>query len=1731
MATKESFRRQINRFHFGRVYKLVTFAVVLTMVINAILPAASVFALPTEQTGASEIAGASPLSGKGQVNLPGPMGTAVNTFNGNLFYQHPGFYFPHSLPVDTRLTYNSLRGNFASSLGYYGWQFTYDISYRVDENLDVTIVWGDGREVRFDSPYRALTSVFIAKQETLVPDGTDFAAPPGVRDVLRSYEPGKFVLTTPDQTTYYFDSARHHRVTRIQHPSGQALVFQYNSAGLLDTLQHTFGQKVKFLYSTVNDVPTLTAMIDITGTLHRFIFFAYDGSGNLSQITNPELAKTRFTYDAGHKMTGITDPKNNKLTINYTGHWVRDLVTPLSTRSISHRDDNILGRTYTGHTLIVMDRRHTTVVDVVSGRSQRTVYNYDSRGRLTNSENALGNIQYIEWDDKDNAVQFTDELGRITTYTHDERGNVLTVTDPWLRTNTFTYHPEFNHLTSVRDGNGFYTSYNYDGRGNLIRSDLPNGGIQRFAYDSFGNVISDTTPVGDTFSYAYDGYGYLSGITDPLGQSSTFVNDHRGNILLGTDANTNTLTSQYDNLDRILSSTNGENNKTTFGYDARGNLIEFTDPNGNGYQYDYDALERLSSVTDPLGRVTWYEYDERDNLISSTDANGHTTTYSYDLMERLHTKTNPLGQTTSYLYDAVGNMSQRTDANGESTVFSYGANDLLSAINYPGSDYDVNFTSFDGADNLLRQTSPAADIDYRYDQVDLITQVGVSVSSLFTRTTYYSYDNMGRRSTMTDPDGGLTNYTYNLRGDLESITDPDGNLTSFDYDPAGRLERQNNANGTYALYTYDDADRLVTLNNHKSNGVLISGYSYTYDDAGNCVEMVEAAIGTTSYDYDALNQLLEVIYPDGRSVDYTYDAVGNRLNSIDSLMGETIYEYDEANQLIYQHTPTQTITYSYDNNGNLLSKQDASGVASYTYDYENHLANIGYPDGQSEQFFAYPGQTGLQLKSGSNGVIDTYYFHDLQNTLLETDAAGITVARYTAGLGYDDWVSMKRDGVNYAYHPDGLGSIIGLTDGGENVVAAYRYDAFGNMLEDSGGIVNPYRYTGRAYETKSGLYYYRARFYDPTTGRFTSPDPVNGSISYPHIRHPFIYALNNPFGYTDPTGEAVVTIVVGAIILGGSIFFMLKKLWNMGNQTQQKMTNTAIARRQITNKNTRNVGNLANAVARQQVKNNRRRVGDLAHGTEEGFKAMGKVATAAFPKLEIPSEMNSQVLELYEDAKKVKDVADKAAAAGGAAGKFFGPKSQVMSFNPDPAADGAGQGFDPGSPSDGSSSGGYAGDAPPEEQYYEPPPRLPDHQDDTFSVASRQFPSPGSTGLTTSNALPLWFPQSNPETTNLETTTLGSVLPAYRRSPRIAVFWNGFAEEAAAFLTALGEPFDTLDPDFAPAIAATYPVLLIPSAGLIGLYGSTSLRSRLEDYVNQGGVILVSTQQHGYEFSALPGNLGGYGWQEDQSCFDAAVRFPQYHQALSSFQQESLDLLVDGYFSAFPENAITLLERDKNGYPAALLYPHGGGYVMATTVYADWGSSNYQYSRHDYQVWRDLVAWSTLGALEGYDHSFPDFAPAEQVTGTVQMLNLTGQEAAAVRLVTLDPYKNIAGEQTITTTVTAGVPSSLPFTTTAASPLGVWAVDYVLLDGDGYAIQDQAIGAAFIVSDPAESIGANRNWDFWITSPTENFINGSTGEFTIHARNRTAGPIDNVGFQYYFPHHGAEHRPGIKNGF
>jgi RHS repeat-associated protein len=201
-----------------------------------------------------------------------------------------------------------------------------------------------------------------------------------------------------------------------------------------------------------------------------------------------------------------------------------------------------------------------------------------------------------------------------------------------------------------------------------------------------------------------------------------------------------------------------------------------------------------------------------------------------------------------------------------------------------------------------------------------------------------------------------------------------------------------------------------------------------------------------------------------------------------------------------------------DNNGNTLTKVAGSNTTTYAWDYENRLSSVTLPAGGGTVSFKYDPFGRRIYKSSSGGT--SVYAYDGDNLVEETNAAGTVVARYSQTQNIDEPLAMLRSAATSYYHADGLGSVTSLSNAAGSIANTYTYDSFGKLTASTGSLVNSFQYTARESDTETGLYYYRARYYDPQTGRFLSEDPTGyeGGINY------YDYAFNNAVSLIDPLG-------------------------------------------------------------------------------------------------------------------------------------------------------------------------------------------------------------------------------------------------------------------------------------------------------------------------------------------------------------------------------------------------------------------------------------------------------------------------------------------------------------------------------------------------------------------------------------------------------------------------------------
>ena len=205
--------------------------------------------------------------------------------------------------------------------------------------------------------------------------------------------------------------------------------------------------------------------------------------------------------------------------------------------------------------------------------------------------------------------------------------------------------------------------------------------------------------------------------------------------------------------------------------------------------------------------------------------------------------------------------------------------------------------------------------------------------------------------------------------------------------------------------------------------------------------------------------------------------------------------------------------YTYDNNGNLIGTEDSKGKTVLEYDYENRLTKLTKPDGTWTRF-TYDPFGRRYSKETSDGQKEIYIYDGLHIIEVYDGNTMQLKSSFVHSDVIDEALFGSIQGQDVYYHQDGLNSVKALTDGGGNEMARYDYDAWGNLTTTLPSIANPFTYTGREWDKETGLYYYRARYYDAKVGRFVTKDPIGfaGGINQ------FVYVGNNPVNFIDPWG-------------------------------------------------------------------------------------------------------------------------------------------------------------------------------------------------------------------------------------------------------------------------------------------------------------------------------------------------------------------------------------------------------------------------------------------------------------------------------------------------------------------------------------------------------------------------------------------------------------------------------------
>jgi RHS repeat-associated protein len=960
------------------------------------------------------------------------------------------------------------------------------------------------------------------------------------------------VTNAAGQTSYAYNLLTN--TTTITYPDNGKATMVYDSYGDLLTSTDPLGNTTTNVYDAKHN------LISVTDSLGHTTTSTYDANGNKTSSTYPATSTNKNTtsynyYNQYSEPTSTTDELGNVRTFNYDANYNPQSVTDASGTLASFifnanstleagtigfdistspamasqftydANGNMVSRTdalgrTTSYTYNSLGQKTAMVAPtptiLTGGPSSTTTYQYDALGNLVQTAAPLSRTTGSTYDANGNKISDTDARGNVTTYQYDALNRLTTTTYSDKTTSSKSYDFRNNVVTST-DQAGNITQNAYDLAGRLTSVTRGYGtssaSTTSYTYDSAGHKISETDALGHTTSYTYDAAGRLTAVSGVKG-NTTYGYDDAGNQTSRTDGNGNTTTFQYDARKRLIKTTYPDKTTVVNSYDGPGNLASVTDQNGNVVQYTYDAANQLKTVVqvnhpNPSNNTNLYGYDNLGNLTGLTDENLHTTVNGFDVLNESITKILPdATHTESRQYDTAGNLISLTHFNGVTTTYTYDALNRMLSRTTPGES-PVSF-SYTPTGKYLTSTAADGTVNYAYDALDRLTTKATPEGTL-----NYTYDVAGHVETIvsSNPNGASVAYTYDDLNRLQTVVDnrlPGQNTTTYTYDPASNVATVAYPNGLQSNFTYDALNRLTEMI------TPVSGYSYTLGATGNRTQAVEINGRTINWNYDGIYRLTsETISDDpaknNGSVAYGLDPVGNRQSETSTLSGLSSgsFTYNADDQISSE---------TYDANGNTLT----AGGKSYTYDSENHMTSM---TGNGTVVTMVYDAFGNRVAKTVNGVTTKYLVEDDVNPtglpqVLEETVNGAVQRVYTYGLQrISEYQVVSNAWTASFYGYDGAGSVRQLTDSTGKVTDEYEYDAYGNSFTKTGTTPNNYLYRGEQYDSDLGLYYLRARYYNPNTGRFMSRDPYDGDTKIPATLHKYFYAGGDPVNLKDPTGR------------------------------------------------------------------------------------------------------------------------------------------------------------------------------------------------------------------------------------------------------------------------------------------------------------------------------------------------------------------------------------------------------------------------------------------------------------------------------------------------------------------------------------------------------------------------------------------------------------------------------------
>ena len=912
-------------------------------------------------------------------------------------------------------------------------------------------------------------------------------------------------------------------LTRIEHSNGQFLNYQYNANNLISRVNtSTNALYATYAYSDDRNLTSATRHVD---GVEYITSYKYGELHNLTNRCNALGQNFAYEYSFTNNAEGITIAKGIGMAVE--DHWYKHTVEYNAAANYTivnypQRGTNqIFKYEYSPFTFTIKaiygpnntndvteyirdgeeDLIGVKVVDGDSGDYLYTDMSYDVNHNVTSAGSGFNTIApnacSYDWDiSNNNLLSAIDPEENVVTY--DYRGILPWKTQSWLS--------DTEALTTIVEHNS---------KGLLTKAINQNGHWIKFAYNNYGFATSTIPQLGPFVTTKVNDFGFVEEISLPWTngtfRTTQFYSDLIGNTTNVLYADGTSESYVFDNMNNLVSSLDVEGRTTTYNYAPTHKMTSVVVSKGSWAvtnSFDSDQQFNSLNLTDALGRpVESYLMDIKDRPITVTNVEGQVMNFNYDVGSMVKSVERFDGTIVSNSYNSAALLEKSVFGNLTNS-FSYYKNAMPALITTEsGSVSNI----YDHANRFVAGICIADDVetstDYMLDYAGNTTNAVIFIDGTNITESSAEFDEAERISLLSSVASGAD----------RRIT----NAFAFAYNEISGLTSQmtNQNSGIFVEYDFDIMNQLKSLVWKDDSGDVIKSFDYSYGISGMITNVSrEVSSESTAYTYNNMGEL--ATSSNGYyTAQYYRDAVGNPTQFV--INGYTVNKtLGNGNRL----SSWLGGGYKYNTAGCVTNKMSYGTSTDINWNNRYQITDVS-KNGTLAKSYTYDSLGRRSSITDASGNVIKMIYGSRLSLVADVDEDNNLLRTYTAGPGIDNWLSFTDHLTTntYYYITDHVGTVHAITDSSGNVVESYRYSPYGKVLaifDENGNnisesaIGNRILFQGREYDCDTGFYYFRARWYDPDTGRWLSKDPIgiNGGLNQ------YVFCGNNPVMFVDPLG-------------------------------------------------------------------------------------------------------------------------------------------------------------------------------------------------------------------------------------------------------------------------------------------------------------------------------------------------------------------------------------------------------------------------------------------------------------------------------------------------------------------------------------------------------------------------------------------------------------------------------------